>query len=59
MALVTSGLMNKQAAVKAGIAETTVKIHRGNVMQKMGAKSFAELVRMADTLQIRRAKSQK
>jgi FixJ family two-component response regulator len=58
MAFVTSGLMNKQAAVEAGISETTVKIHRGNVMQKMRAKSFAELVRMADTLQIRRAKSQ-
>lgn len=58
MALVTSGLMNKQAAAEAGISETTVKIHRGNVMQKMGAKSFAELVRMADTLQIRRAESQ-
>jgi FixJ family two-component response regulator len=57
MALVTSGLMNKQAAAEAGISETTVKIHRGNVMQKMGAKSFAELVRMADTLQIRRANS--
>jgi len=58
MALVTSSLMNKQAAAEAGISETTVKIHRGNVMQKMGAKSFAELVRMADTLQIRRATSQ-
>lgn len=58
MALVTAGLMNKQAAVEAGISETTVKIHRGNVMQKMGAKSFAELVRMADTLQIFRAKGQ-
>jgi FixJ family two-component response regulator len=56
MALVTAGLMNKQAAVEAGISETTVKIHRGNAMQKMGAKSFAELVRMADTLQIPRAK---
>jgi FixJ family two-component response regulator len=53
MALVTRGLMNKQAAVKAGISETTVKIHRGNVMQKMNAKSF-ELVRMADTLRLRR-----
>ncbi|MBV9066430.1 MAG: response regulator transcription factor [Methylobacteriaceae bacterium] len=58
MALVTGGLMNKQAAVEAGISETTVKIHRGNVMQKMGAKSFADLVRMADTLQIARAKRQ-
>jgi FixJ family two-component response regulator len=54
MALVTSGLMNKQAAAKTGISETTVKIHRANVMQKMRAKSFAELVRMADTLRIRR-----
>jgi FixJ family two-component response regulator len=56
MALVTSGLMNKQAAAEAGISETTVKIHRGNVMQKMRAQSFADLVRMADTLQIRREK---
>ena len=59
MALVTSGLMNKQAATEAGISETTVKIHRGNVMQKMRAKSFAELVRMADTLQIRREDSER
>jgi FixJ family two-component response regulator len=54
MSLVTSGLMNKQAAAEAGISETTVKIHRGNVMQKMQAKSFADLVRMAEALQIRR-----
>jgi FixJ family two-component response regulator len=54
MAFVTSGLMNKQAAAEAGISETTVKIHRGNVMQKMRAQSFADLVRMADTLRIRR-----
>jgi FixJ family two-component response regulator len=53
MALVTSGLLNKQAAAEAGISETTVKIHRGNAMHKMRAKSFAELVRMADSLQIR------
>jgi FixJ family two-component response regulator len=53
MALVTGGLMNKQAAVEAGISETTVKIHRGNVMHKMRATSFADLVRMADALQIR------
>jgi FixJ family two-component response regulator len=57
MALVTSGLMNKQAAAEAGISETTVKIHRGNAMQKMGATSFAELVRMADALRIRPARS--
>jgi FixJ family two-component response regulator len=57
MGLVTRGLMNKQVAAEAGISETTVKIHRGNVMQKMRAGSFAELIRMADTLQIRQAKS--
>src|SRR6516164_1914646 len=53
MALVTAGLMNKQAAGKIGISERTVKIHRGNVMRKMHAKSLAELVLMAETLGIR------
>jgi FixJ family two-component response regulator len=57
MGLVTRGLMNKQVAAEAGISETTVKIHRGNVMHKMRAGSFAELIRMADTLQIWQAKS--
>jgi FixJ family two-component response regulator len=57
MALVTSGLQNKQVAMEAGIAETTVKIHRANVMRKMHAKSFVELIKMADTLKIRRLKS--
>jgi FixJ family two-component response regulator len=47
---VTSGLMNKQIAGKLAISEITVKVHRGNVMRKMGAKSHAELVRMADAL---------
>jgi FixJ family two-component response regulator len=42
--------MNKQIAAKLGVSEITVKVHRGNVMRKMGAKSHAELVRMADTL---------
>jgi FixJ family two-component response regulator len=50
MGYVTSGLMNKQIAHEVGLAEITVKIHRSNVMRKMGAKSFAELVRMAETL---------
>ena len=54
MALVTAGLMNKQIAADLGVSEITVKVHRGNVMRKMGAKSLADLVRMADVLGIRR-----
>jgi FixJ family two-component response regulator len=57
LALVTSGLMNKQIAAEIGITEITVKVHRGNVMRKMGAKSLAQLVRMADTLGVRRIDS--
>ena len=57
MALVTAGLMNKQIAAKIGIAEITVKIHRGHIMKKMAAKSLADLVRMAQTLGIRHAAS--
>ena len=52
MALVTSGLMNKQVAGKLGITEITVKLHRGNVSRKMGAKTFADLVRMAELLRM-------
>jgi FixJ family two-component response regulator len=55
MALVTAGLMNKQIAGELGVSEITVKVHRGNVMRKMGAKSLAELVRMADALGVRRS----
>jgi FixJ family two-component response regulator len=47
---VTSGLMNKQIAYQLGLSEITVKIHRGNVMRKMGARSLADLVRMSDAL---------
>jgi FixJ family two-component response regulator len=57
MAFVTAGLMNKQIAGEIGVTEITVKVHRGNVMRKMGAKSIADLVRMADTLGIRRSAS--
>jgi FixJ family two-component response regulator len=55
---VTSGLMNKQTAAELGVSEITVKVHRGSVMKKMGARSLADLVRMADVLGIRRTKSQ-
>lgn len=56
MTFVTAGLMNKQTAGELGISEITVKIHRGNVMKKMGARSLADLVRMADVLGIRRSR---
>ena len=52
VALVTAGLMNKQAAVKLGVSEVTVKVHRHNAMQKLGARSVADLVRIADALGI-------
>jgi FixJ family two-component response regulator len=55
MSLVTAGLMNKQIAGELGVTEITVKVHRGNVMRKMAAKSLADLVRMADALGVRRA----
>ena len=50
MHLVCSGLMNKQTAGIVGISEITVKVHRHNVMKKMGAKSLPDLVRIADLL---------
>lgn len=52
--LVTSGLMNKQIASELGVSEITAKVHRGNIMRKMGARSLPELVRMADALGIQR-----
>lgn len=53
MSFVTAGLMNKQTAAEVGLSEITVKIHRGNVMKKMGAKSVADLVRMAGALELK------
>lgn len=57
LALVSSGLMNKQVAAELGLAEITVKLHRGHIMRKMKASSLADLVRMAETLGIHRIKS--
>jgi FixJ family two-component response regulator len=56
LALVSSGLMNKQVAAELGLAEITVKIHRGRIMKKMGARSLADLLRKAETLGVRRHK---
>jgi FixJ family two-component response regulator len=50
MMLVTTGKMNKQVAGDLGLSEITVKIHRGSAMRKMGARTLADLVRMADSL---------
>ena len=52
MALVASGLLNKQVGGKLGISEITVKAHRGQVMRKMNTRSFVDLVKMAEKLQI-------
>lgn len=52
MALVVSGLLNKQVGGELGISEITVKAHRGNVMRKMRAESVPDLVRMAASLEI-------
>jgi FixJ family two-component response regulator len=51
-ALVATGRLNKQIAAEIGVSEVTVKIHRGSVMRKMGARSFADLVRISDKLNL-------
>jgi FixJ family two-component response regulator len=57
MKLVASGLINKQIAGKIGVSEITVKVHRGSLMRKLGAKSLADLVRMAETLGVTRTQA--
>ena len=54
MTLVALGLPNKQVGGELGISEVTVKFHRGNLMRKMGADSFAHLVGMASRLRVAR-----
>ena len=58
MSLVVGGWLNKQIGFELGISEITVKIHRGRVMNKMGAQSLAELVRMTERLELPTAKDQ-
>jgi FixJ family two-component response regulator len=57
MRLVAAGRLNKQIAAEIGLAEQTVKLHRGQVMRKLRARSLAELVRIADKLQLSQQKS--
>jgi DNA-binding NarL/FixJ family response regulator len=54
MTLVASGLMNKQVAQELSISEVTVKMHRGSLMRKLGARSVVMLARMAEALDLKR-----
>lgn len=54
MLLATSGMMNKQIAFEVGLSEITVKVHRGKVMRKMQVRTFADLVRLAEELDLHR-----
>jgi FixJ family two-component response regulator len=56
MSFVAAGFMNKQTANELGVSEVTVKVHRHNLMEKLGVRSVAELVRIADALGIDRSK---
>ncbi len=58
MSMVVAGMLNKQIGFELGISEITVKIHRGRVMNKMGAQSLAELVRMTERLELPTARDQ-
>jgi FixJ family two-component response regulator len=51
MALITRGLMNKQAAAEIGVSEVTVKVHKRSLMKKMGVRSVADLARIAEVLE--------
>lgn len=55
MTLVATGLMNKQIAGRLSLSEVTVKIHRGAAMRKMGARTLADLIKMAETLRLNEA----
>ena len=55
--LVVTGMLNKQVAFDLGTTEKTIKVHRGRVMEKMGAQSLADLVRFAEKLGIRSSAS--
>jgi FixJ family two-component response regulator len=59
LVLVTAGLVNKRIAAELGVSEITVKVHRSHVMRKMRTRSLVQLVRIADTLGIRRDKPQR